>query len=634
MGLFDNNNASKNIAGHDPSDATVAAFGLTAVGSSTQSAIEWSKAGGVSGKFGDPEGPATMDDFMKGVMVEKLGDIANEPEGDLYVQANTTQEVMRSYVKALKDAASQLFTKGNHTILYNGGTYGDIGLGRTCLTDIITAAKEQDLNTLFEDNGLQDFSGGAYGYNGNSAKFLAANGNWDYNTSMAQYSSTLTPAALIETVKRLASSEVAPMRLFYAAKAMVDYLDDTSRDLSRSAAVLRGAKSNKNIVHRGIKVTEPSKEETALVNLASTKNGRTLIKHMSDRQLDICRGRLDALESATDENGYIINEMSLTTVKALKMFLDSKKNVTKGKMLFFGLPAGKLENLINATNMIRIINTGYDADTFTPAIGPALNNRSLKLKFYMRDHMDESVGHTPKAFYFPLDVTISHAGIAKAFEGSEPPTTFSQLVKFSEFEIHSPLTIGKQFFTGNDLLLKYKMHQLKSVVSSFLLKVFAKLTLKHNLLEEELIDIATDGRQTTSKQAMTLAAQVFGISKNDIGKVFETSKVGLKDILIEPGTKNLKKINQWYDELSFLDADSLLKVFNTKPFFAGDVQNMVSRPSLFDYVFGIFVNEDEFATIHNQDTKRLVEIKTLHCEAELVKESYAANAVDDAMDSA
>ena len=643
-GLLMGNSASQAIGGSEIGEDIVNVFSMTTTGQTISGQISKIKQGHSMGSIGAISQMNQMKHYTSeyGSNSGKALVDVKDPEGGSsfgnYVHGQDTQTILAHYLTGVRNRMAETFLAGTHTILYEGGPHSNLDTGQKCLGVIIEAAKEGDLDSLFDDP------------QNKANTFLALNGALDYNASMAAHSSYFTPSSLVSLIESVSEAHVAPTRLFYAAKAMIQYLDETSLNLSKKAAVMRGKKSNSKLLSRHAP-TDLTDQEKALASLASSDTGKNLIRLMSNRQLDICESRLNALENADAESAYLISDVPETTVKAMRIIMEKLKTVPKGKIIFLGLPAGKLEGMIDYLNSSAIAAGGFDSELYQPDIGPALNDRSLEIKFYMQDQIQTSAKFNPITVNFPLDLSIDHAGIAVAFESDVAPKSLQQLVRYSEFEIDSPLTTEKFRFLGSDLLVKYQMRHLESVMRSFLLKTFAGFALDHSVFEEELMLTAVNQRQTSARSAMQLAADALGVEKAKMNKLFGTQKS-----IREPAKNNMKLVSK-DKEFSLSDAEALLDIFCTKPFFAGDVANVVSRPSQLDYVYGVFIDDDaislnEDATKNEvgqaetsksknfKDFKKIkdanfankkdsVQIKSLYCKAQVVKQTYKKNEIDD-----
>lgn len=576
---FTTENASNHVGGANASDEFLAAFKMTDTGANVfnkikiaQSTEAWEMA---------HLGTQPVDAALQLGGFAKIGgiDISSSGTGNMgdmsKILKTDANEYLKGVLTGIRHKLGQMFSAASHVILYEGGPGSKQDVGRQCLLEILAAAKAGDLNSLFEDPTDKNSS------------FLPAGGAQPFNGSMAKYSSFFTPAEVLDQIERLAHCTHAPMRFFNACQAMISHLDESTLDLSKKAAALRS--KNKGIVHRGIKLTEPSEAEIALIDLASTKNGRDLIKLSSNRQLEIIQSRLAALESSDFDQGLFIEDLTDSTIVAMKMFLHSMKNIDKGKFMFFGLPAGKLEDLINNRNAEKIADQGYDADTFSPVVGQNLENTVIKFKMVVKDEIIPELKFKPlKEIKFPLNLTIDDAGIAVAFSGDTTPSTMNQLARFSEFTMDSPLTVETNKFLGEDLTPKYSVAELKAVLESFLIKKMTEVVFNQDINEKELIKNNISTRTSSESKIMLTLATELGIPEAAVKALFGNK------VLTHPKLKNLIASAKKSGKSQMAKTDLLMTLFNTKPFFADSIDSIVGAPSEFDYVYAFFVDQGNF----------------------------------------
>jgi len=131
----------------------------------------------------------------------------------------------------------------------------------------------------------------------------------------------------------------------------------------------------------------------------------------SNRQLDIVESRLNSLEAADEDSGFVIEELSETTVAAMQIYLNKIKHKKKGKFLFYGLPAGKFERLIHNRNATKIDEEGYDSSTFSNAFDNDLDNAELEFRVRVNDELIPGVQYQDAVFVFPLAISIDEEGI-------------------------------------------------------------------------------------------------------------------------------------------------------------------------------------------------------------------------------
>ena len=635
--------ANEHIFGGTASDEFISAFGATATGAAlknyhhhAQHAINWLNDE-EGGKLYKPHASAKaamdwLSDHEKQILGTDNIMQAGGYHGNSLDQAaniikdfNSPQAFVKHVATKLRNRGASQFSVGRHILLYETGA----GDGRQTLLEIAAAAKDGDLSQLFGDQ------------NQRAATFLANENRVPYHDSMAKHDPNMTPSLVVDTINQLAISHVAPTRLFDVCRAMFIHLDESTADLSRSAAALR-ASNPSNIVHRGTKIQDPNDQMKALVSLAKTKAGRRLIKGFSSRQLEIVESRLQALESTDENQGYIVEFLNEAVEQAVRMYLETlRKNSERGKFVFYGLPAGKLDRLIYNKNAEKIDEEGYDSSTFSSFFDESFEDAEFVISVHAMDELQPHIKYKKAKFNFPLNITIDDAGIAEAFAGEEQPKTFSELVRFSEFTLDSPFTAEVVKASGLSLLPKYGQAALRNVVKSFLIKKLSEITFSMDVSEKETV--ATDplafskledrDRSSSATVLMKDLAAVFLPDPKLVTKLFDA-----KPDLKSPTSDSLKKYTISFaanpdlpNSQNAPSRDLLLSLFNTKPFFANSIENYISRPSEFDYVFAVFVDQDdisvdEFKTnktpegktaldIRKQSGGNLFSLKTLHSSA-------------------
>ena len=610
--------ASNHLHGATVSDELAVAFELTDTGSKLAAAqnnisvegglIESNSASQLAMKFQGFAGVKEGDD------VELLKVIA---------QPNFMQQVLTG----IRSTLDEMFTGANHILMFEGGSNKQSDYGRKALLEIIEAAKGGDLDVLFEDP------------NDKVSTFLPVGGSQHFNESTAQFDDFFTPAEVLEEINNLAICGAAPMRLFNVCHAMVKNLSKATEDLSSKAAALRAGKAS-NIVRRGVRVAEPTDEEKALVSLASTRNGRDLLKLASKRQLEIIDQRLLNLEDVDEDDGFVVNNIPDELITAIDIYLDSLQDSEKrGKFVFFGLPAGKLENLINNKNAEKIEESGFDAENFTSIVDDSLENSAINIKVIIRDEMLPDLKYKPLLdAKFPLGIEITDRGIITAFTSDQTPTTIEELTRFAEFTIDSPLTIEKQDIKGDDLIPKYSVAELRLVLESHLIKKMASLVFDQNLSEVDMVKNNSESRdrRSSERKLMTNLAATIGVTPEELAKLYGNQKS-----LDDPSRNRVIAFRRL--TRSRAKTDLLFSLFNTKPFYADAIQSVIGMPSLFDYVFAVFIDQSKLipnssATINDDTTvdeytalslkntmanvinkKESFHLKSAFCDATLVK---------------
>ena len=157
---------------------------------------------------------------------------------------------------------------------------------------------------------------------------------------IAAYDKFLTPSSLVSTIEKLAINDAAPMRLFYAAKSMVDNLAEQTYDISRKASALRG-----DFKFRGTAPTASTEEEQALFNMIKTGTGKDLLTLSSYRQLEIAAERLQRVNFSKEENGFQTQVFSNELILAFRLLLEDKRAHRRGMVIFRRLRTGQNRRL-------------------------------------------------------------------------------------------------------------------------------------------------------------------------------------------------------------------------------------------------------------------------------------------------
>lgn len=520
---------------------------------------------------------------------------------------NSPRSFAKHVLTRLRNRAASQFSTARHALLYEDGN----GDGRTVLLEVLNAAKEGSFDMLFSPDG----------------DFIAADGLLPVGVTTAKYDDTFTSDLVMNTINRLALNHVLPTRSLTACRAMFKYLKDSTQEISTVAAALRTA-GNADIVHRGTTITDPDEQLQSIVRLRNSIHGRELLRKFSKRQLEIIESRLATLENADENQAYIPKFLEESTIQALRILIDDMQNSPKGKIVFYGLPAGKLEDLIFNKNAEKIDEEGYDSTNFSNFISDDFADAEMVFRFSAVDELRPLLKLKEEEITFPLAVTVDEAGIAAAFQQEIVPQTFQELVRSTEFTLDSPLTTEVTKTFGRDLSIKYEIRGLKNVVRSFLLKRLAEIVYAIDVTEDELINIEPaifKGQQeflvrdknSTRRNLMKALAETIGLPntgvlglQSPVDALFGVNSgnsTAAANRLNPPTKKSQTKFalniaamilngNAGAEIPLSLQKqipqirDLLIKLFDTAPFFADSIQEFVMRPSLFDYVFGVFVD--------------------------------------------
>ena len=259
------------------------------------------------------------------------------------------------------------------------------------------------------------------------------------------------------------------------------------------------------------------------------------------------------------------------------------------------MPSGKLEAVLNG-------KSGDPGFANNSNVEYKYADSALNMDFRLNDELLRGLKFKPINVVYPLDVSISIAGIQKAFESETPPQSMQELVRQVHYNIDK-LTYTP---TAPDLNLKsglllavtgYKPKHLQNVLESFLLKKLAKILGNHNLEEEDFILSLNEARRSSARTSMALAASALSIPSGSVVVDSMFGKSGdMKDPnflsainLLDVGVGKEKEV-----KLNTAEFQALLSVFNSKPFFEGNVDESLFRPCLFDYVFATFIDLDNF----------------------------------------
>ena len=495
---------------------------------------------------------------------------------------DTGENRMGLFTKGWMKKMSEDFARELHGIMYEGG-FGFIqDQGRQAILAILEAAKDGNYDVLYTDPNTPNEFTVVQQY---STEFKVRK-----NTSIAKYDPTITPKSLMETIDRMAMFDAAPMRLFTVCKSMVDYLYDSTTDLSQKASVLRNAS-----IQESERVAAPSEESKALSLVLNTQNGKDLVSMSSYRQLKLVHQRLDALAAASEDTAFQADMIDSSVFRALKIFLDDKQSVRRSAIVYTGMPSGKLEAVLNG-------KSGDPGFANNSNVEYKYADSALNMDFRLNDELLRGLKFKPINVVYPLDVSISIAGIQKAFESETPPQSMQELVRQVHYNIDK-LTYTP---TAPDLNLKsglllavtgYKPKHLQNVLESFLLKKLAKILGNHNLEEEDFILSLNEARRSSARTSMALAASALSIPSGSVVVDSMFGKSGdMKDPnflsainLLDVGVGKEKEV-----KLNTAEFQALLSVFNSKPFFEGNVDESLFRPCLFDYVFATFIDLDNF----------------------------------------
>ena len=303
------------------------------------------------------------------------------------------------------------------------------------------------------------------------------------------------------------------------------------------------------------------------------------------------------------------------------------------------MPAGKLENLINNKNAERIEENGFDAENFTSIVEDSLENSAINVKIIVRDEMLPDLKYKPLVnAKFPLGITVTDSGIISAFASDQTPTTIEELARFAEFTIDSPLTIEKQDIRGEDLIPKYSVAELRLVLESHLIKKMASLVFDQNLSEVDMVknNAESRDRRSSERKLMTNLASTIGVTPAELAALYSNQKS-----LDDPSRNRVIAFRRL--TRSRAKTDLLFSLFNTKPFYADAIESVVGMPSLFDYVFAVFIDQnklnpnssatidddttlDEYTALSLKNTmanvinkKESFHLKSAFCAASLVK---------------
>ena len=486
------------------------------------------------------------------------------------------------------------FLTTQHMIMSYGGAGGKQDKGARVMNEILKVAKEEaNYDSLFENPGDTD-------------SFVAVPGfGWD--EPMAKYEVGFTPAKLVAVLERLAVSDAAPMKLFYACKSMFDHLRLTTNQVTRQAAALRGDFELKDFGK-----SPPTAEEKSLNDLIKSETGRDLLNLVSYRQLEIAHNRLFDLQLAKEDQGFQLETFSNELILAIKLLLEEKRSNRRGAVIFAGLGPGKVEEYVNKMNAAGIKKDGgyinTDDNPYQPAIGKNYKGINTEFKLRLKDELSKGLRFKPIKKTYPMDITINEQGIKAAFNVaprfSSEPATFEQLIRQAKYNKGGPRIDGLEkrttTFNGTQLQITYGLDKLRLVLESFLYKKLAKLMWNHNLEEKDMLLVKQNQRRSDARAVMDLAAEVFGFDNKMVEHVFspfgnvrkevrEPSSWNIKQALLPTGKDGVNPPR--LDEAEF---QSFLTIFNSKPMFLGDVENMMIRPSLFDYVFAFYVDLNEF----------------------------------------
>ena len=140
------------------------------------------------------------------------------------------------------------------------------------------------------------------------------------------------------------------------------------------------------------------------------------------------------------------------------------------------------------------------------------------------------------------------------------------------------------------------------MLESFLYKKLAKFLWNHNLEEQDLIVVKNNERKSEGRAVLELASQVFGFDAKTIEHVFSPPG-NVSQIVKEPTTWKHSTVayapqegrgcNTTQDERSTVSKTSLTSLIASRCLLA-ILKNMMVRPSLFDYMFAIYVDLNEF----------------------------------------
>ena len=458
----------------------------------------------------------------------------------------------KEQVKAYTDT----FLTTKHTIQFQGGSTdgSKLNKARKFLLELSSAIDNEDLSNLIDSSGtitgvvgLQETSNIGNGVN-------------------------ITPSGLIALSRKLLGMSKIPMENFAIAKSIVHSMKTSTSDLSQRARALKG------------EVVDVPDDIAVLKKLGSSQIGKDFINGLTPLQLRQATSRLEDFKNVKDLP-YKMGAIPAEVYKCFNFLLDEKENeFVHSAILFIGLPSGLLSKEIMTK-------------------GTSEENASLNFSIDKVSELTSVFDYTPINKLFSLKYSITDELIIASFEEEIAPTNFNELVLLLTYNVlgEDEPVLGSEIISLSSNPTKTRQH-LNSLVESYLFKKMFE-TLESLTLEEEKIQLKSgDTRSFQSKELMSALGESIGLSPNLPDLFFQPEEKGLKlpdenrlKSMIQPKKVIVQGIDAWKNPVTSPgQLDAVYDMFSTKPFFVERIQDIVLSRSIFDDVYAIMINLDEF----------------------------------------
>jgi len=456
------------------------------------------------------------------------------------------------------------FKKNRQELYYPlPGRSGDLDRIQKFIKELVAASESDDLSALIDADGA-----------------VPAVAGLKQNTQLGP-TDEVTPLSLIEMMEKLALEDDVSVILFSIARSFIDNMSMKSAPLSQKATALK----SKSLV-------DAPDDMIILREMRDSKLNSDFLKAMSDSQMKWATTRVETLKNAS-EDGYMINKTNSDLFKAYHMLLEEKKNeFTNGAILFVGLPNGAIEDEVSAKELDE-------------------NKAVMELEIDKIDESNPHIEFREKKKDFLLKCSTNGMLISEAMAQEVPPTTFSELVTAVKFNFAAepePITGDEIIFqSSNPTRTRGQLiHELESFVFKQMYQELTDFSFNEEMIQFDPLVQRSNRTMTLSRALM----RPMGLDDSTIDRLFvkRDSEIGL------PNKLRLDKLIQSKEDperfqigpdgslvkawtvplMSPSQLDAFYGLFATKPFFADKVEDFVLSKTIFDRVYAVFVDLDDF----------------------------------------
>jgi len=458
--------------------------------------------------------------------------------------------------KEIKSVVVEPFMTSKQSIKFHGGSSitSKLNQSRKFLLELSSALENNDFSNLVDADGdigsvqgLKDMNNLGNGVN-------------------------VTPSSLIDISSEVAKISDVPIQNFAVAKSIILSLKSATQDLSMIAKALRGD------------ITDVPDNISILKVLGESVIGKKFINGLTPTQLAHAKLRLSSI-SKSDKEPYRIDNVPIEVFDCMQFLLDSKNNeFTHAVVLFLGLPSG----LTSKESLQKGLSAGQS---------------SLRFSVDKLSEIYPQADYKPIERLFSLKYKVRESLIVELFEAEIPPTNFNELVLLLTYDVdgEDEPVLGSEII-GQSSKPTETRENLQNTLESYLFKkmfeIIEGLTLKEEKIQLNSLEVRGNGTKTL----LSALTNPLGVSPDFVETFFKETAEGLQlptsdryDKMIQPQKVVVQGIDGWKKPItSPSQVDTAYKLFSTKPFFIEKVREIVLSRSIFDDVFAVMINLDEF----------------------------------------